>query len=139
MPTVVTNEFKFQEGGQNVSVSGDTWICSLMDNIVTSAENTLKDYSYWSEVSGSEVSGTGYTSGSELTSMGWFTNDTSNIQKLSAADLVFPTVSVSATGTCIWRESDGLIMGFVDFGSAQISSNANFSITWNTNGILNKI
>lgn len=142
MPTVVTNEFKLQEGGQNVSVSGDTWIASLMNEHVNSANSdVLKDYTNWfTEVSAYEASGTGYTSGVELSSVGWFTapTDSVNIQRLSAADIYWSNVSIVAYGVAIWRQSDGLVMGFIDFGQ-QIASNSNFTVNWNSNGILNKI
>ena len=141
MPTVVTNYFKEQEGGQNVSVSGDNWICSLMDSYVSaSLIDTLKDHQLWSEaaVSGNEVSGTGYTSGTQLSNVGWFTDDTNNIQRLSASDITFSNVTITSYGSCIWRLSDGLIMGFIDFGAAKITTNGNFTINWATGGILNK-
>lgn len=145
MPTVVTNYFKLQEGGQNVSISGDTWICSLMDQHVNSAsEDTLKDYEKWSDVGGVsayEASGTGYTSGAALSGIGWYTDatDTVNKQRMSATDLTFSSVTISSYGACIWKETDGLIMGFIDFGQEYVSSNAPFVINWNSGGIFNKI
>ena len=140
MPTVTTNYFKFHEGGQNVSISADTWIVSLMGQHVNSAtSNTLKDHQLWTDVSTYEVTGTGYTSGTALQNAGWFNDDTNNIQKLSASDMTFANITVDAYGVALWRLSDGLIMGFIDFGATPISSlNGNFSITWNANGILNK-
>ena len=41
MATVVTNYFKLQEGGQNVSLSGDTWMCSLMNSQVSATAAVL--------------------------------------------------------------------------------------------------
>ena len=88
------------------------------------------------DVSGYEASGTGYAA-IELSGVGWYT--ASNIQRLSADDVTFPTLSVAAWGCSIWRASDGLIIGFIDFGVEKVSSNANFVINWNAGGILNKI
>lgn len=143
MPTVVTNNFKLQEGGKNISLSADSWICSLMNEHVNSASSeVLKDSINWygptSPISAYEVTGTGYTSGLALTNVGWFTDDTNNIQKLSASSVVFTApISVVTYGCCIWRLTDGLIIGFVDFG-LQTSSNGSFTINWNVDGILNK-
>ena len=141
MPTVTTNYFKLQEGGQNVSISGDTWIASPMNNHVNSATaDTLRDYELWSEVSAYEASGTGYTSGATLANVGWVTNDTSNTQIMSADDISFSNVTLTVYGVTVWRQSDGLIMGFIDFGATPTSSlNANLNIAWNSSGILNKI
>jgi len=141
MPTVVTNEFKFQEGGGNVEISATgEWICSLMNSHVTSGEEALKDYTNWyTEVSAYEASGTGYTSGTALTNVGWYSNDATNKQILSADSVTFtPNVTIDSYGVCIWRLSDGLVMGFVDFGLYS-SSNGNFTINWNPDGILAKI
>ena len=139
MPTVVTNHFKFQEGGENISLSGDTWICSLMGTYVSASSiDTLKDIENWSEVSAYEASGTGYVSGTDLTNLSWYNDDTNNIQRLSADSVTFSTITILSNGVCIWRLSDGLVMGFIDYGSNS-SSNGNFTVNWNSGGILIKI
>jgi len=143
MPTVVTNEFKFQEGGGNVDLSASNWVASLMNNHVSSGADALRDLSYWNDVtspvSAYEASGTGYTSGATLTNVGWINdNGTDNRQRLSADSVSWSTISIVAYGVAIWRTDDNLVMGFVDFGQ-QTASNGNFTINWNPDGILVKI
>jgi hypothetical protein len=137
MPTVTTNYFRESE---SISLSGDTWIVSLMDNHINSATNdVLKNYSLWTEVSVHEVVGTGYVSGAPLQNVTIDTNDVTNTIFMDADDITFTTVTISTYGCCIWRLADGLIMGFVDFGQMEISQNSNFQIIWNANGILNRV
>lgn len=135
MPTVTTNYFRQEE---TISLSGDTWIVSLMNNHVNSASNdTLRGYSFWSDVSEYEALGTGYISCSPLQNVDININGETNTVIMDADDITFTTLTISTYGCCIWRLTDELIMGFVDFGKMEVSQNANFQIIWNVNGILN--
>jgi hypothetical protein len=140
MPTVTTNNYRNIDSDLVVSLSGaDTWIVSLMDQYVNSAStDTLKAVVNWSSISAYEASGTGYTSGAELQNIVLSANG--NTIYMDADDLTFTNLSVETYGICIRRLSDGLIMGFIDFGDTPITSSlGNIVINWNSGGILNKI
>ena len=142
MPTVVTNEFKIQEGAGNVDISASNWVASLMNDIVPSADDVLRDFSYWNDVTSAvsayEASGNGYTSGVTLSNVGWYTTDNDNRQRLSADDISFNNITIQTYGLAVWRTDDNLVIGFVDFGP-KTTSNGNLSINWNSGGILVKI
>ena len=138
MPTVVTDYFKLEEGRQNIDLSGgDVWNCSLVNEEVSATAISLKGQQLWSSISGTyEASGAGYAY-SALPNPGWYDGG-SQIQILSADDMTWTNVTIESYGVCIWRASDGLIMGFIDYG-LNTASNGNFTINWNTKGIFNKI
>ena len=140
MATFVTDYFKLEEGRGNVILSATTeWNCSLLDSTFsTSSEAQLRAVENWADVSSSiETSGTNY-SATSLTNIGWYDGG-DNKQKLSADDVSWLAVTITSYGACIWRNSDGLVMGFIDFGTSYATSNGTFTINWNTNGIFNKI
>ena len=148
MPTVVTNNFKLEEGRKNICISGGTcegWMCSLMDKHVNSASFlTLAGYTIMSaaDISAHEITNAGvFADGaSALTNIGWYDNTGSLNQSMSADALTFATVTLTSWGCAIWRETDGLIMGFIDFGRSEgyETANADFKINWNPLGVLSK-
>jgi len=89
-----------------------------------------------------EVTGTGYTSGgAEITSKTVTQDDTDNEGVFDAADVTWSTATITARGAVIYKSTgsaatDTLIC-YLDFGSDQSSSAADFIIAWNAEGIIN--
>ena len=142
MPTVITKIFKPELiNGSNVNLSAiGTYNVALMNNSVNvTSVNDLVGYTYWNAISGvCGVTGTGYSD--VVLASTSITYDGNNV-KWDASDTLWENISVSAWGCCIYRASDTMIVGFVDFGSTnpKVTVNGSLTIQWNDNGIMNII
>lgn len=96
---------------------------------------------YWNDVVANEVSGTGYTAtGITLTTKTIGYTSGTNVIKLDADDVTWSSSTITARYAVIYDATPGTdatrpLLGYVDFGSNQSSSNGNFTITWDANGI----
>jgi len=136
---VTTNYFREQVAGQNVSLSADAFAVALMNIHVQSAsESTLKQVQTWSEVSAYEVSAAGYSA--EPLSADTLSANTNNVVYWDGNNITWSSVTISPYGYTIYRISDGLVVGFVEFTTApQTTVNGDLTIQWNANGIMNII
>jgi hypothetical protein len=86
-----------------------------------------------------EVSGTGYTTGgTALTSKTLTYTAATNVIMFDAADVTWASSTITARYAVIYDDtpaSNKPLLGYVDFGADQSSSNGNFTITWDVNGI----
>lgn len=95
----------------------------------------------WSQVVANEVTGTGYTAGGATLSGKSMTYDgTNNVTVLDANDVTWANSTITARYAVIYSDagaSDGdkVLLGYVDFGVNQSSTNGNFTITWDASGI----
>lgn len=137
MPTVVTNDFRKLMATSGVNLSADNYKVALMGIHVNSAsESTLKQGSDWTSVSGYEVSGTGYSALS-LTAPTVSAN-ASDVVYWDGTDLNWTSVTVSPYGYAIYRTSDNLVVGYVEFTGGQVVAvNGTITIQWDAGGILN--
>ena len=137
MPNIVTtNNFRELAITSGVNLSLDTFAVSLMDIYVQSATvTTLKEITNWSQVSAHEVTGTGYSR--QTITIPTITED-NDIVRWNASNVNWNNVSVSTYGYTIYRISDGMVLGFVEFNTTpQVANNGSLTIQWNTSGILN--
>ena len=108
--------------------------------LCTSAYTPDQDaHIYKSSVTG-EVSGTGYTAGGiTLTNKTMTYDSATNTIKLDADDITWSTSTITARYAVIYdatgTDSTSVLLGYVDFGTDQISSAGNFTITWDPAGI----
>lgn len=99
-------------------------------------------HDYWDDVVSHEVTGTGYTAGGEALSSKTSTYDAgTNVTVLDAADVTWASSTITARYAVIYNDSGATnaqkaLLGYVDFGSNQSSSNGNFTITWDATGII---
>lgn len=136
MPTVVTNDFRQSMATSGVNLSADSYKASLMGIHVNSASvATLMGQGSWTEVSGYEVSGTGY-SALDLTATTVSAN-AGNVVLWDGTDLTWGNMTVSPYGLSIYRPSDNLVLGYLDFGEQKVAVNGPIVVQWNTNGIMN--
>jgi hypothetical protein len=109
--------------------------------LCTSAYVPNQDTHVYKDVSiTNEVTGTGYTAGGVALANKTLTYDgTTNIIKFDADDVTWASSTITARCAVIYDDtpaSNKPLLGYVDFGADQSSSNGNFTITWDVNGIL---
>jgi hypothetical protein len=138
MPTVVTNYFRQELSVGNVNLSADIWAVALMNEFVSSStESTLKAQSAWSDVSAFENSAVGYSA--VQISNDSISTISDNRISWDGDNITWSSITLSARGHTVYRVSDGLIVGFVDYGEVVEASNGDINIAWNANGIMNII
>ena len=95
----------------------------------------------WSDVVANEVTGTGYTAGGATLSGKTAQYDAaSNTTVLDADDVTWANSTITARYAVIYDDNgagdtDKVLLGYVDFGVDQASTNGNFTITWDASGI----
>jgi hypothetical protein len=90
----------------------------------------------YNDVSGQEVTGTGYTAGGAvLTGLAVTVDNTNNLGKFDASDITWTTSTLTANGAVLYQ-SGGPLICYIDFGSDKSSSAGNFTIQWSTSGII---
>lgn len=139
MASVIYNSFK--RDIMNGAIDLDTDTIKVM--LVTSAYTPDVDaHTKRSDIT-DEVSGTGYSAGgSALATKVVSVDNTDNEGVFDADDLTWGSSSITARGAVLYKSRGGAssadeLIAYIDFGSDQISSSGNFTITWNAEGILN--
>lgn len=110
--------------------------------LLAQAYNPDQDgHQVWSDVSDHEVTGTGYTAGGATLSNKTVTYDgTNNVTVLDADDVTWGSSTITARYAVIYDDAgaannEKVLMGYVDFGMNQASTNGNFTLTWDAGGI----
>lgn len=88
-----------------------------------------------------EVTGTGYTAGGQsLTSKVISTDLTNDLAKFDAADVTWAASTITARGAVLYKNTGvagtSTLIAYFDFLTDQVSSNGDFTVQWNANGIL---
>lgn len=135
---VTTNYFREQLSKKEISLTADTYKVALMNDYVNaSSESTLKAVSAWGDVSAYEVSANGY-SAQTITSP--VVSSNGNVVYWNGANITWNNITVTTYGFAIYRTSDNLVLGFVEFTNAPIIAvNGSITINWNPAGIANII
>lgn len=123
----------------NKEVDWDSDTIKVM--LTTSAYTPNQDtHVYKSDVT-NEVTGTGYTAGGQaLTSKTATYDSATNVTVFDAADTTWANSTITARYAVIYDDAGAsdaskVLLGYVDFGSDQSSTNGNFAITWDATGI----
>lgn len=110
--------------------------------LMTSAYSPNQDtHETWSQVKANEATGTGYTAGGASLSNKTVTYDAANnVTVLDANDVTWASSTITARYAVIYddngaSDADKALLGYVDFGVDQASTNGNFTITWDAAGI----
>ena len=117
-----------------VDTGSDTFKCAMITN---SSTPNFETHDHWSDLSGNEVSGTGYTAGGAALTSITLGNDSGTL-KFDAADTSWTTATISSARAAVIYDdtlaNDPLIC-LVNFGADYASSAGTFQITWNASGI----
>ena len=87
-----------------------------------------------------QAAGTGYTAGGlSLTNKTLTQDAANNVWKFDADDITFSAVSIAFRYAVIYDNTNGYLIGYVDFGTTQTATNQDLTIRWEsgtTTGIL---
>jgi hypothetical protein len=117
-----------------VDMVNDTIKCALL----TSSHSPDKDSNTWSQISSNEVSGTGYSAGgATLADKAVTQNDTTDKAVFDATDVTWSSSTITARYAVLYDTtvSDNLIC-CIDFGANYSSTNGNFTIQFDSAGVL---
>lgn len=138
MPSKLYGNFLLKALNKEVDFDTDTIKVALLSSSYTPDQDA---HDYFNDVSTYEVTGTGYTSGGATLASKTATYDSAtNVIVLDAADTTWSSSTITARYAVIYDStgtaSTSALIGYVDFGSDQSSTNGNFTITWDSTGIV---
>lgn len=137
MPSKLYGNFLVKALNKEVDWDTDTIKVALTTSTYTPNQDT---HDYFNDVT-NEVSGTGYTAGGNTLASKTITyDDANNVIVLDAADTTWASSTITARYAVVYAStgtaSTSPLIGYVDFGSDQSSTNGNFTITWDSTGIV---
>jgi hypothetical protein len=139
MPSKLYGNFLAKALNKEVDWDSDTIKVALLTSSYTPNQDT---HDYYDDISSNQITGTGYTAGGATLSSKTVTYDaTNNVIVLDAADVTWGSSTITARYAVIYDDSGASaatkpLIGYVDFGSDQSSTNGNFTITWDSTGIV---
>ena len=138
MASKLYGNFVLKALNKEVDFDSDTIKVALVSSSYTPDQDA---HDYWNDVSSNEVTGTGYTAGGATLASKTATYDSANnVVILDAADTTWASSTITARYAVIYdatgTSSTSALIGYVDFGSDQSSTNGNFTITWDSTGIV---
>jgi len=138
MPSKLYGNFLIKALNKEVDFDTDTIKVALLSSSYTPDQDV---HDYFNDVSTYEVSGTGYTAGGNTLASKTVTYDSANnVIVLDAADTTWASSTITARYAVIYdatgTSSTSTLIGYIDFGSDQSSTNGNFTITYDSTGIV---
>jgi len=138
MASKLYGNFLLKALNKEVDFDSDTIKVALLTSSYTPDQDT---HDYFNDVSTYEVTGTGYTQGGITLASKTATYDSgTNVIVLDAADVTWSSSTITARYAVVYGStgtaSTSPLIGYVDFGSDQSSTNGNFTITWDSTGIV---
>jgi hypothetical protein len=139
MASKLYGQFLQQALNKEVDWDTDTIKVALLSNSYTPDQDA---HNYFDDVSTYEVTGTGYTAGGiTLANKTNTYNSSTNVIVLDADDVTWSSSTITARYAVVYDATPATnatkpLIGYVDFGSDQSSSNGNFTITWDATGIV---
>lgn len=139
MASKLYGQFIQQSLNKEIDWDSDTIKVALLSNGYTPDQDA---HNYFDDVVAFEVSGTGYTAGGLTLSNKTNTyNAGTNTIVLDADDVTWSSSTITARYAVVYDATPATdatkpLIGYVDFGADQSSSNGNFTITWDATGIV---
>lgn len=139
MASKLYGNFVVKSFNKEIDWDSDTIKVALLTNAYTPDQDA---HDYFDDVVANEVTGTGYTSGgASLANKTNTYNAATNVIVLDADDVTWASSTITARYAVVYNASPATnatrpLIGYVDFGSDQSSSNGNFTITWDSTGIV---
>ena len=137
MADAIYNKFRAELLNGNIDLVNDTIKVMLLKNSYTP---DVDAHDFIDDVSGDEVSGTGYTAGGATLANPAVTEDDANDKgKFDADDVSWPNSTITAHYAVVYKDtgtpSSSPVLGVFDFGADKTTNNTEFKITWGANGI----
>jgi hypothetical protein len=139
MASKLYGQFLSQALNKEIDWDTDTIKVALLTNSYTPDQDA---HNYYDDVVANEVTGTGYTAGGNTLANKTNTyNSGTNVIVLDADDTTWSSSTITARYAVVYDATPATnatkpLIGYVDFGSDQSSSNGNFTITWDATGIV---
>jgi hypothetical protein len=139
MASKLYGNFVVKSFNKEIDWDSDTIKVALLTNAYTPNQDA---HDYFDDVVTHQVTGTGYTSGGNTLANKTNTyNSSTNVIVLDADDTTWASSTITARYAVIYDATPATdatrpLIGYVDFGSDQSSSNGNFTITWDSTGIV---
>lgn len=139
MASKLYGNFVVKSFNKEIDWDSDTIKVALLTNAYTPNQDA---HDYFDDVVANQVTGTGYTSGGiTLANKTNTYNSSTNVIVLDADDVTWASSTITARYAVIYNATPATdatrpLIGYVDFGSDQSSSNGNFTITWDSTGIV---
>ncbi len=138
MANVVYNALKKNIMNGGIDLDSDTIKVALVTSSYTPDQDSDEDFA---DVT-NEVSGTGYTAGgAELANKAVTADNTDDEGVFDADNVTWSSSSITARGAVIYKSTgtpaNDLLIAYIDFGEDKVSSDGDFTITWDAEGILN--
>lgn len=145
MASVIPNSFKGRLMGDTSQISTAINLASDTIKLMLLTSSYTPDIDadvFIDDVSAHEVPASGtYSAGGATLTKSSSTDDTDNEGVFDAADVSFTTATISARYAVIYKDTGtpgtSPIIAVIDFGSVQNSTNGTFTITFDSEGILN--
>lgn len=136
MANMVYNNFKEEVMEGTFDLINDTVKIALLSSGHTPDKDT---HTAWSDVSGDEVSGTGYTTGGEtLAGKAVSQDDTDDEGVFDANNVTWSSSSITAQYAVVYdTTASNKLICLIDFGSDQTSSNGDFTVQFDSEGVVN--
>lgn len=132
MASGIYNRFKANLMNKEIDIEGDTINLMLLTSSHSfDATNTVK-----ADITGNEVTGTGYNAGG--TALAATTVTESTTTTFDGVDVTWPSSTITARHGVIYDDTltnDDLICSF-DFGEDKSSNNGNFTVSFASTGII---
>jgi hypothetical protein len=139
MASGVYNIFKSELMKASIDLANDNIkVALLTSDHDFNADSTSN--SEWSDVSANEVVGVNYTTGGQSLASKTVTVDNSDDEGVfDAADVNWPASTITARHAVIYDDTTTpkYIIASIDFGQNTSSTNGNFQIQWDAEGIIN--
>lgn len=138
MADVIYNSFKKKIMDGSIDLDTDTIKVALVTSSYTPDQDV---HDFFDDIT-NEVSGTGYTAGgASLANKAVTADNTDNEGVFDADDVSWTTSTITARGAVLYKStgtaSTSALICYIDFGADKISTAGTFTISWNSEGILN--
>jgi len=139
MANVIPNSLKQKLFQNSIDFENDTIRVALLDN---NHSNDVDNQEFFADVNANEVSGTGYSAGGQaLSNVSTSQDNTDDEGVFDADNVTWGNSTISAYYAVIYKDtgnaSTSPIIGIIDFGGEKSSDNGDFTIDWDTEGIVN--
>ena len=139
MANQIYNSFKSKIGTINWADAG----IDIRVMLMSSAYAPDIDNEVWKsdvDLSGEEISGTGYTAGGTLLIGRAIIDDpTNDWAEYDGTDTVWPTSTITARGAVVYMDTGtpatSPVIAYIDFGTDKVSTAGDFTVIWNADGV----